>query len=343
MFSRSATWVPGRATAVAGVEHVTEVRGGLVELAGSWDADGQPVDELGDGWVVPLDAIAVDPDTYAPFVPKSSAPALTGLGPGEALLSETGAELRGLGEGARLELADGPTLTVAAVVDDAHVGGAELALGADTAAETPAGVPRYVLLTYTADRAEVEQAVRGLLPHGPPVRLRGPGEAPVLRHGDAVLTQAEVKQRFGEFAYRRGRGRALEQDPAWAEAHLETAEVPLLGTVRCHRAILPALEGALAELEREHLAHTLDPDGYAGCHAPRLTTTRQSVSRHAWGIAFDINVHDNPAGQESAQDPRLVEVFERWGFTWGGPWLIPDPAHFEYLRPPAPDAVSGSP
>jgi len=26
---------------------------------------------------------------------------------------------------------------------------------------------------------------------------------------------------------------------------------------------------------------------------------------------------------------------ERWGFTWGGRWLVPDPAHFEYLRPPA--------
>jgi hypothetical protein len=182
----------------------------------------------------------------------------------------------------------------------------------------------------------VEQAVRGLLPDGPAVRLRGPGEAPVLRHGDAVLTQAEIKQRFGEFAYRRGGGQSFEQDAAWAEAHLETVEVPLLGTVRCHRAILPALEGALAELEREHLAHTVDLDGYAGCHAARLTSTLQSVSRHAWGIAFDLNVHDNPVGQESAQDPRLVEVLERWGFTWGGPWLIPDPAHFEYLRPPAP-------
>jgi hypothetical protein len=30
-----------------------------------------------------------------------------------------------------------------------------------------------------------------------------------------------------------------------------------------------------------------------------------------------------------------VEVMERWGFAWGGRWLIPDPAHFEYLRPPA--------
>jgi hypothetical protein len=160
----------------------------------------------------------------------------------------------------------------------------------------------------------------------------------VLRHGDAVLTQAQVKERFGEFSYRRVGGGRIEQDPSWLAANLVTAEVPILGQVRCHRAILAQLEGALADLERDHLTHAVDPDGYAGCHAPRLTRRLDSVSRHAWGVAFDLNVHDNPVGHDSAQDPRMVEVFERWGFTWGGPWLVPDPAHFEYLRPAAPDA-----
>lgn len=324
--------------ALPGVAQVTEVRGGLLELAGSRDADGTPVDDLDDGWVIPLDTIAVDPATYTPFVPKSALPAFADLDEGEALLSETGAALRGLEEGARLELADGPTLTVAGVVDDAHAAGAEVAVSAATAAGTPAEAPRYVLLTHVGDRAEVEQALRALLPDGPPLRLRGPGETPVLRHGDAVLTQAQVKERFGEFAYRRGPGRVIEPDPGWVEAHIDTATVAILGTVRCHRAILPALAGALAELEREHLAHTLDRDGYAGCYQPRFVSSLESVSRHAWGIALDVNVPDNPVGQASVQDPRLVETFERWGLGWGGQWLVPDPAHFEYLRPPAPQA-----
>ena len=30
----------------------------------------------------------------------------------------------------------------------------------------------------------------------------------------------------------------------------------------------------------------------------------------------------------------VVAVMERWGFTWGGRWLVPDPSYFEYLRPP---------
>ena len=35
-------------------------------------------------------------------------------------------------------------------------------------------------------------------------------------------------------------------------------------------------------------------------------------------------------------DPRLVEVMERWGFTSGHQWLISDPGHFEYVQPPSP-------
>jgi hypothetical protein len=28
----------------------------------------------------------------------------------------------------------------------------------------------------------------------------------------------------------------------------------------------------------------------------------------------------------------VVTVFERWGFTWGGTWVVPDGMHFEFLR-----------
>jgi hypothetical protein len=31
----------------------------------------------------------------------------------------------------------------------------------------------------------------------------------------------------------------------------------------------------------------------------------------------------------------MVAVFERWGFIWGGTFILPDGMHFEYRRPPA--------
>jgi hypothetical protein len=50
---------------------------------------------------------------------------------------------------------------------------------------------------------------------------------------------------------------------------------------------------------------------------------------------LDINVAQNPYGAEPRMDRRVVEVFERWGFTWGGRWLVPDAMHFEFMRFPA--------
>lgn len=148
-----------------------------------------------------------------------------------------------------------------------------------------------------------------------------------------MLPQVAIKQRFGEFAYRPGSGLEFDIDPAWVSANIVTEEIPVLGEVTCHRNLLPALAGAMEELEELNLTFLIDPDGFRGCFNPRYIANRKGISRHAWGAAADINISSNPEGLASTQDPRLIEILERWGFTSGHEWLIPDPGHFEYVRP----------
>jgi hypothetical protein len=157
-----------------------------------------------------------------------------------------------------------------------------------------------------------------------------------MRHGDAVLPQSFVKAAFGEFSYSAGSGRSIIPDEQWVADNIVTEEVPILGTVRCHREVVPALRGALQQLVDEGVARVVDVAGFAGCYEPRLIAPGAGLSRHSWGVALDINYSENQKGVGSSQDPRLVEVMERWGFGWGGRWLIPDPAHFEWIRPPIP-------
>jgi D-alanyl-D-alanine carboxypeptidase-like protein len=340
-------WTPGRLPAglaarvrrVPAVRAVTVVRGGLLGLARSVDADGRPVDRPPAGTTIPLEAIGLDPATYPGLLPASARATFRRLRPGEVLLGTTSARLRRLAPGGRLRLDRDPLdgrpgrwVTVAGVVDDTLVGAAEVAVTLAGARSVGISSDRYLLLAYRGDQAAVARAVRRVLPAGLPVRLRGPGETPFYRAGDAVLPQAMVKERFGEFAWRPGTGDAFVQDPAWQAANLATSGMPILGRVRCNRVLLPALAGAMRELQQRNLARLVDPKAFAGCWNPRLTRSGSGVSRHAWGAAVDLNVAGNPTGLASAQDRRLVEVMERWGFTWGGRWLIPDPAHFEWLR-----------
>jgi hypothetical protein len=333
---------PGFGAAVDHLEPIdalTVVRGGTVDLVRSRDPSGMPVDEAPAGMAIPLDAIAVDPSTYPGVVPEGDQEVFRGLEPGQALLGSSSAELRGLDAGAVLELSDGTSLQVVGVIDDALVGAAEVVVRTGPGAGESAGLgidrERYLLFTIASDsRVAVEEAVRSLAP-GVPMRVRAPGETPYLRSSDAVLPQVLIKEVFGEFAYvPPGAGqRDFRQQPGWADEHLVQEEVPLLGTVRCHRSLMPALQGAMQDLVDEGLGELVGT--HQGCWNPRLIVAGGSVSRHAFGAAVDLNFSSNPTGSSSMQDDRLVEVMERWGFVSGDDWLVPDSGHFEYVSAPS--------
>jgi hypothetical protein len=322
-----------RVAALPGVARVTAARGDLVNLTASFAADGRTVDSPAPGFTIPIDALAFDLQSYAPFFDGAAQAQLRALPPGQALLGATSAELRRLGPGGVVQLGNGAQVTVAGVVDDEVVGAAELVVDMTTAPAVGIETVRFLLVAYSGDRPAIERSIAALVPDAA-VRFRGRGETPYLRQGDAVLPQALIKARFGEFAYRPSSGRDVLEDPVWPQENIVTEAVPILGRITCHRAVLPAIEGAMRELEERNLAALVDPSGYRGCWVPSIITPGGGVSRHSWGVALDLNFSNNPTGLASVVDPRLIEVMDRWGFISGANYLVPDPGHFEYLRPP---------
>ena len=143
-----------------------------------------------------------------------------------------------------------------------------------------------------------------------------------------VLPTALVKKYFGDFQIKEKDGTWIIVEPAWRNANIERKNMPIIGRATCNKIMWEPLLGALNQVMEEGLQNTLSKDEFqksGGCYAPRRINRFNAggaISRHAWGIAIDINV-------KSGYHPRVVEIFNNWGFAWGGTWTSPDEMHFE--------------
>jgi hypothetical protein len=273
--------------------------------------------------VVPVETMAVDTNAYTTATGRPGRKLATLL-PKGAVLSKTGAKLRRVKSGGKLKLDGNRTLKVSGVVDDALLGGYEVALERSLARHYGIQRAAYLLVRPRGPVDDLRTEIRKLL-KGRAVRFVTPGDRPFVRGGEGVLPLSQVKARFGEFALPRlGAG---WPDPAWRKANLATMKVPLLGLVRCHKLVIGDLSKAMADLERQRLGGLVDVGDFrrrGGCWTSRLLRDARGgkLSRHAWGIAVNLKVNG---------DERLIRTMAQHGFVWGGDFARPDATHFEWV------------
>jgi hypothetical protein len=341
-------WVPqglphGFAAGAAKLPEIARVTAVLQDTAWmtrSLDVTGKVVDSPAP-YAIPIDAAGIEPTRFASFLPKPYRATVAGLGPNEGILSETSATIRRIGVGGSLTFAGG-TVKVTAVVPDVLIGAQELVVDAPTARAIGVQHSRYLIMRANPGSAPTDDQLRAqllpLLPatlQYPVVQVRAPGETTYLRSADLVLPQEDIKQRFGEWAGRPAPGNAgyLEIDPNWVRDNIVTTTVPILGRVTCNRRFIPPLRAAMGQLASQGEGGVVHD--YEGCFVAKflLNDPNASISHHAWGAAIDINAAESPYGAAPAQSPVLVKAMEQQGFIYGGRFIIPDGAHFEYLHP----------
>lgn len=292
------------------------------------------------GFAVPMSFIAVDPLGASPLLGAELSAALQR----GVVMSEASAALRGAvaGDEITLEAWDGTfhDFSIAAVVPDAAIAWNELAF--PTSVATTLGIDRPSrAVMWGVNTTVVDFLARAVLGDAP-IRVSGPGSErePFV---DGVLPTVMVKQRFGEFSYRTTGSDRIETDDEWYEANIVTVVLPRLGQFRCHRAVMPYIEGALDELEETGLADEIDTVDFqlaGGCYNARLARGGDldrgfALSRHSWGIAIDFNPTSNGFGAEPTLSEAFGQVMRNWGFAWGAGWRIPDAMHFEWHGEPA--------
>lgn len=224
---------------------------------------------------------------------------------------------------------------VGAIADNGLPNIADLLVQNGAAKALGLGPPRTVIVGARTGASvdDIGAAIRRHLPKAETRRLVKTPRTEIPEPADATpLPMGQVSGgTVGTMTFQILKNGFIRPDPSWVEANIARGTVPILGEVTCHRFLFPRLGGALGDLAEEGLDDLIDPRQYGGCYVPRFIDRdpNKPLSMHAFGLAVDLNVRANPLGSRGRMDPRVVEIFEAWGFEWGGLWARPDPMHFE--------------
>lgn len=283
-----------------------------------------------------LTVAAVDPDSYRRFTQQTSAQAEAvwkRVAGGEVAVKPALGESLPITDDGYLQLGDDePTLHIGAYAP--QVPSVDLVVNTAWAKTLGMTTDNAVLIsTGIAAPDQVRKPVARIVPAGSSIQ----GLDAVARYGldpDAVQTAVVVggiSDAVGTYSYRVAGGRVIP-DPGWVSTHIRTEAVPILGSMTCNGAIFPQLRAALEEIVARGLASKIHPGEYAGCFYPRFIAGSTTLSNHAFGLAFDLNVPGNQRGTVGEMDRTVVSIFKKWGFAWGGDWSYTDPMHFELAR-----------
>jgi hypothetical protein len=192
-------------------------------------------------------------------------------------------------------------VSVSGVVDDALLGGYEVAMDRDLARRYGIRRTAYLLVKPRGPvdglKRELRRLLKGrtlqfLTPGRPAVRpgrrrgpAPGPGQGPLRRVRPAQPALGPAR-------------------PAWMRANLVTRRLPVLGRVRCHRLVIGDLGKAMADLEHQGLRGLVDVGAFrrdGGCWSTAAAARRPGgkLSRHAWGIAVELPVTRTTASSAS--------------------------------------------
>lgn len=297
------------------------------------------------GWAYPVSYSLILPDVATPLMGRRVGGV---LGWGGVVLSTTAARLRTAQVGDSL-VVSGPDgrpveLLVGAIVGDEVTGGTEVLLGPETAAQLGRTKGTHVVIWNPRSRTALDAALRAVgLYDRHETRVRRSWDPP---DPDLTLGLAATKVALGEFAYRVLPNGQVNIDPTWVATSIsgggERTWFDAVGVrAACHVKVRGAVQAALSEIAEAGLVGGIDlanTNQYGGCFLARFNriggSAAGSLSRHTWGMAFDMNTVTNAQGAVPQLDCRIVRIFRKHGFAWGGNFTRPDGMHFEWVGEP---------
>lgn len=306
---------------------------GMVRIA----RNGTTVHSAPDGYLIPQVFLAMPEAAVAGVIGRDVSSLLS---PSTVVMNQITATMSGaqVGDVIELRAADDSVqaFVIAGIKPHEQSGGSDLVMTTAAAARIGAFEDTRTVIWGIDSRAAVDAqiAAEGLDTRRD-TQVSRSWDAP---NPDSTLSTPRVKEALGEPWYLPIDDANIAMHPTWVANNL-TPGRELLNTAipvraRCHVRIVADLQAAFAEVAAAGLGGAIEvgnTNTYGGCFNPRYSRISGFLSRHAYGEAIDMNTVSNCQGCVPRMDCRVVQIFRRHGFAWGGNFRRPDGMHFEWV------------
>ena len=303
---------------------------------------------LGVGWAYPMAVTALPLAPIGALLGRDLAAIVAA---GQVVLGQTTASLRGAQVGDVLSFV-GPygiilPVSVGLIVPDDVIGGTEILMSTATADYLGQVAEARVLFYGNFDHQALDNALAasGLLGN-PAIGVVHSWDPP---SPDNTLSLVQTKVVMGEFDFyylglTRSEWTAI--NPRWVATYVPTKDLYAHGiSARCNVVIKADLAAALDEVAATlpglfNVRTGIDvgnTNRFGGCSnngEARFARFTTNISRHSWGQPIDMSTSANPQGGVPVMDCRIVRIFRKHNFAWGGNFLRPDGMHFEWVGTP---------
>ena len=337
-------WVPGGlppgfgdlVSTVPDVTSATTATADVAWMTASLDANGDGVDQPEPPMMIPMDVTGVDP-TFAAFLPEPERQLVENLRPGQGILSESEANLRKLGPGSTLLFQGDQKIEVVGTLPDALMGAYELLVPSETSQKLGVTTERYVLFHVKANATVSTQdlilSLSDLLPVDtayPAVEVRAPGDTAYLRANDREMPPLFLKETFGEFQARPSSAGHIKIDKRWVQDHIQSARLPVLGTITCNADILPLLQRAMHGIVADGTSSSINDVGPCFDPVSAIDDPSGPLTPADWGVSIQLDPSSNAPGEQPTMPKSIVQQMYKVGFGWGGNDAFPQGALFRY-------------
>ncbi len=133
-------------------------------------------------------------------------------------------------------------------------------------------------------------------------------------------------------------GKPWDDVDAWWETWCGSVTLPAplkrltrRGKIYVNKDIVPVLDSIFAEICDQGLQSHIKT--YDGCfNVRKIRGSARQWSIHSWALAIDINAATNSLGAKPTMHARIVEIFVKHGFVWGGNFRRKDGMHYQYAK-----------